>query len=54
MRVSLDIRALAIGPEIDPGVPWTFNLGEPPIALALKSGNFGGPDFFTKAFEALP
>ncbi len=51
---ALDVRALAIGPEIDPGVPWTFNIGEPEIALALKSGNFGGPDFFTKAFEALP
>jgi uncharacterized protein YgbK (DUF1537 family) len=29
-------------------------LGEPPLALALKSGNFGSPDFLIKAFEALP
>ena len=34
-----DITALAIGPEIDPGVPWTATLGQdgrPPLALALK------------------
>ena len=43
-------RALRIGPEIDPGVPWTASLGDRPLALALKSGNFGAPDFFTKAF----
>jgi uncharacterized protein YgbK (DUF1537 family) len=27
--------------------------GPPPLALALKSGNFGGPDFFTDAFRVL-
>jgi uncharacterized protein YgbK (DUF1537 family) len=51
---ALGIRSLCIGPEIDPGVPWTATLGEHPLALALKSGNFGGPDFFTRAFEVLP
>jgi hypothetical protein len=25
-----------------------------PLALALKSGNFGAPDFFTSAFNKLP
>ena len=45
----LGVTALRIGPQIDPGVPWTFSLGEPRLALALKSGNFGGADFFTKA-----
>jgi len=25
----------------------------PPLALALKSGNFGTPDFFLKAWERL-
>ena len=50
---ALGARRLAIGPEIDPGVPWTFSLDEPRLALALKSGNFGAPDFFTKAFEVL-
>jgi len=51
---ALGLSALAIGPEIAPGVPWTLSLEEPQIALALKSGNFGSPDFFTRAFEVLP
>ena len=51
---ELGVRLLRIGPEIDPGVPWTATLGDTPLALALKSGNFGGPDFFTRAFEVLP
>lgn len=50
---ALDVTALRIGPEIDPGVPWTASVGQKPILLALKSGNFGAPDFFTKAFEKL-
>ena len=50
----LGVRALRIGPTIDPGVPWTFSLGSDPLALALKSGNFGAPDFFTSAFRKLP
>ena len=51
---ALNIRALRIGPEIDPGVPWTESLGGPRLALALKSGNFGGEDFFDKALGMLP
>ncbi|MCW5735776.1 MAG: four-carbon acid sugar kinase family protein [Enhydrobacter sp.] len=50
---ALDVTALRIGPEIDPGVPWTASVGAKPLLLALKSGNFGAPDFFTKAFETL-
>ena len=50
----LGIRVLRIGPTIDPGVPWTFTSGEPALALALKSGNFGAPDFFLSAFQKLP
>lgn len=50
---ALDVTALRIGPEIDPGVPWTASVGAKPLLLALKSGNFGAPDFFTKAFERL-
>src|SRR5215831_5395738 len=42
---ALDVTALRIGPEIDPGVPWTASVGQP-LLLALKSGNFGAPDFF--------
>jgi 3-dehydrotetronate 4-kinase len=51
---ALGIKGLRIGPAIDPGVPWTTSLGDPPLALALKSGNFGAPDFFIKAFECVP
>jgi 3-dehydrotetronate 4-kinase len=49
----LGITGLRIGPQIDPGVPWTASLGEPTIALALKSGNFGREDFFVRAFTCL-
>ncbi len=47
---ALAVRQLAIGPQIDPGVPWTWaatGLGVP-VHLALKSGNFGSTDFFLK------
>ena len=51
---ALGVRGLRIGPEIDPGVPWTETLEKPHLALALKSGNFGAEDFFSKALEMLP
>jgi 3-dehydrotetronate 4-kinase len=51
---ALGIKGLRIGPPIDPGVPWTTSLSDPPLALALKSGNFGAPGFFIKAFECAP
>lgn len=50
---ALDVTALRIGPEIDPGVPWTASVGKKPLLLALKSGNFGAPDFFSKAFQKI-
>ncbi len=58
---ALDVRLMAIGPQIDPGVPWTAvnmpaGLGKvtgETLHLALKSGNFGSTDFFTKAFGQL-
>jgi uncharacterized protein YgbK (DUF1537 family) len=50
----LELETLQIGPEIDPGVPWTQAHGRNrEIALALKSGNFGSEDFFTKAWNLL-
>jgi len=50
----LQVRSLRIGAEIDPGVPWTYaEGGGEPLLLALKSGNFGAPDFFIKAFTML-
>ena len=54
---ALGVTMLTIGREIDPGVPWTTAMVERParrpIALALKSGNFGSPDFFLKAWKDL-
>ena len=51
----LGVQRLRIGAEIDPGVPWTYAEGAgPPMLLALKSGNFGGRDFFAGAFAVLP
>ncbi len=50
----LCIRALRIGPAIDPGVPWTCSVAAQPLALALKSGNFGSVDFFEKALSRSP
>lgn len=50
---ALGIRALRIGPEIAPGVPWTESLGKQSLALAFKSGNFGSEDFFQRALEML-
>jgi uncharacterized protein YgbK (DUF1537 family) len=47
---------LEIGPEIDPGVPWTvaYKGEDAPVLLALKSGNFGSDDFLIKAWALLP
>ncbi|MDR5856540.1 four-carbon acid sugar kinase family protein [Caballeronia sp. LZ062] len=48
---ALGVEMLQIGPPIDPGVPVTVSVGETPLALALKSGNFGARDFFDKALR---
>jgi uncharacterized protein YgbK (DUF1537 family) len=52
---ALDITQMRIGPQIDPGVPWCHALspaaGQDGLHIALKSGNFGTVDFFSKAFE---
>ena len=45
---ALQVQRLRVGAPIDPGVPWTQAEGRP-LLLALKSGNFGGVDFFAKA-----
>ena len=50
---ALGVKVLSIGPEIDPGVPWTLSRSGPDLALALKSGNFGAQDFFLKAWSML-
>ncbi len=53
VTTALKPKTLRIAQEIATGVPWTEALGGAPLALALKSGNFGGPNFFAEAFEAL-
>jgi uncharacterized protein YgbK (DUF1537 family) len=50
---ALDLDAVTVGPEIDPGVPALAARRDRPLALALKSGNFGAPDFFDKALRML-
>ncbi|MHB9835407.1 3-oxo-tetronate kinase [Paraburkholderia terrae] len=50
---ALEVEMLRIGKQIDPGVPATATIGAEPLALALKSGNFGAVDFFAKALRQL-
>ena len=51
---ALGITQLQIGPQIDPGVPWCHANSEAcDLHITLKSGNFGGDDFFTHAFSVL-
>lgn len=54
---ALGVTQMQIGPQIDPGVPWTHvhaeAAGGAGVHVALKSGNFGTDDFFTKAFQVL-
>ncbi|WP_300012569.1 3-oxo-tetronate kinase [uncultured Roseobacter sp.] len=48
---GLDLKTLEIGPEIDPGVPALR--ASATLVIALKSGNFGTPDYFEKAAAIL-
>ncbi|MCP3727935.1 four-carbon acid sugar kinase family protein [Paraburkholderia sp. CNPSo 3272] len=50
---ALGVEMLRIGKQIDPGVPATATIAAEPLALALKSGNFGAVDFFAKALRML-
>lgn len=50
---ALKIQALEMGEIIDPGVPRVKSVGDRPLTLALKSGNFGSPQFFVKAAGVL-
>lgn len=56
VAAALGVRVLRIGRLAAPGVPWTVaerDAGEP-LGLLLKSGNFGGPDLFSDAWEVAP
>ncbi|MGZ2257143.1 3-oxo-tetronate kinase [Roseobacter sp. A03A-229] len=53
VAAAMGASAMTLGPEIDPGVP-VLTVGEAaPVALALKSGNFGAADFFAKALRVM-
>jgi uncharacterized protein YgbK (DUF1537 family) len=45
---GLNARHLRVGPRLAAGVP-VLAVDDRPLAVALKSGNFGGSDFFAEA-----
>lgn len=49
---ALGVQVLRIGPEVSPGVPWTYS-PKRALHLVLKSGNFGPVDLFTAAWELI-
>ena len=49
----LELGALRVGRNIEPGVPLCYSLGRHRLPVVLKSGNFGGEDFYGKALEAV-
>jgi uncharacterized protein YgbK (DUF1537 family) len=48
VAAALHLTHVTVGPQICPGVPWTLATDRD-LAVAFKSGNFGGPTFFTDA-----
>lgn len=52
---ALGVGMLRIGPQLAPGVCWSAatTADGREVGLVLKSGNFGAPDLFTSAWEAL-
>ena len=50
---TLRFGALRVGPNIEPGVPLCVSLGDVSLPVVLKSGNFGGPDFYDQAIAAV-
>ncbi|MEO6880277.1 MAG: 3-oxo-tetronate kinase [Mycobacteriaceae bacterium] len=51
VAAALHLTHVQVGPQICPGVPWTLS-GAPELAVAFKSGNFGGESFFADAFAS--
>jgi len=49
---GLNAPALRIGPKLAAGVP-AMRVEGTEIAVALKSGNFGGPDFFAESLKLM-
>jgi len=59
VTARLGLSRLRIGAQAAPGVPWAVSSsdagdGPRPVAVLLKSGNFGGPALFTDAWEVAP
>lgn len=54
---ALQVERMVIGPQIDPGVPWTAVTSPvchgDTVHMTLKSGNFGTTDFFEKSLALL-
>jgi len=51
VAAALGLTHVQVGPQICPGVPWTLS-GDPELAIAFKSGNFGSDTFFADAFAS--
>ena len=49
----LKIPAFLVGAEISAGVPVLRAVGGGEMLIALKSGNFGGPEFFSDALSLM-
>jgi uncharacterized protein YgbK (DUF1537 family) len=49
---ALELGALEVGANIEPGVPLCISLGRYRIPVVLKSGNFGSVDFYGRAHAA--
>jgi uncharacterized protein YgbK (DUF1537 family) len=50
---TLGLRALRVGPNIEPGVPLCVTLSSSPMPVVFKSGNFGSDDFYGRAIAAI-
>jgi len=53
VTMKLGYRAFAVGRSVAPGVPVMVPIDNRSVKLVLKSGNFGSPDFFTKAIKIM-
>ncbi len=50
---TLELGALRVGRNIEPGVPLCRSLGRFQLPVVLKSGNFGSRDFYGRAMKAI-
>jgi uncharacterized protein YgbK (DUF1537 family) len=46
---ALGVHVGVIGEEAAPGVPWIYTTSDQPLALLLKSGNFGDTGLLARA-----